>query len=117
MGSNQSNPANALPVYLANPPAGSGITAGATPHNIVANGNNLLKTGSGTLYGISVNTGGTTSTATVYDGLDAGGTKIGTFSTVDQGGPVLPARGLAFVVGLFVVTAGAVAADITVSFA
>lgn len=107
----QDNAAGAIPVYLA-APAG----AGATPSNITTNGNTLVKTGKGVFQGLSVNTAGTTSTATVFDGTNATGTKIGTFSTTAQGGPVLPAAGIRFSTGLFVVTTGGAAADITVAF-
>lgn len=107
----QSNPQSATPVWIASP-----SWAGATPKNITTNVGTLVKTGPGVFQGLSVNTAGTTSTATVYDGIDNTGTKIGTYSTTAQGGPNLPLAGISFTTGLYVVTAGAAAADITVSF-
>lgn len=112
----QSNPAAATPVWIAPPPAASGVTAGAKFSNITTNASTQVKTGAGTFLGLSVNTAGTTSTATVYDGTSTAGAKIGTFSTVAQGGPAIPASGYAFTTGLFVVTAGGAAADITVAY-
>jgi hypothetical protein len=107
----QSNPASAIPVWIAAFPGG-----GALSKNITTNASTLVKTGAGTFFGLSVNTAGTTSTATVYDGTSTAGVKLGTFSTVAQGGPSIPASGLAFTVGLFVVTAGGATADITVAY-
>jgi hypothetical protein len=109
------DPANPLDCWA---PTASGDTVlqPGTPDNITISTSTLVKTGAGTFLGLSVNTIGTTSTATVYDGTSAGGTKIGTYSTVLQGGPNIPAGGIAFSTGLFVVTAGAAAADITVVY-
>lgn len=102
----QSNPAAAIPVWIA---ANAG--AGTAFSNIAAATSTLVKTGAGQLQGITVNTTGTASTATVYDGTSAAGTKIATINTtVAFNG----AYSLAFTTGLFIVTVGA--ADITVTY-
>jgi len=106
----QSNPNSAIPVWIAPAPAASG----AKTKNITTNGNTLVKTGAGSATWMSVNTGGVTSTAKLYDGTDATGTLLGTFSTTAQNG--IPIN-LPFSTGLFVVTAGGgAAADITLSY-
>ena len=92
-------------------------TGGATAKNIATSTTTLVKTGSGLLFGLSVNTGGTGSTAAVHDGIDASGPLIGTFSTTAQGGPNIPNIGVSFKVGLCVLTAdGGGAANISVFY-
>lgn len=108
---NQGNPAGAIPVYIA---AVSG--GGSSFVNIPSSGNTQVKTGAGTLFGVSVNTGGAGSAVTLYDGTDNTGPKIGTYSTAAQGGPVLPISGIAFTTGLYAVTAGGTPADLTISY-
>ena len=98
----QNNPAGAIPVYN----GGSGYTNFATD-----TAGTLRKTGPGVFEGLVVNSHGTASTATVYDGLTSGGTLIATFSTTAQ--ISLPV-GAQFSVGLFVVTASSGAANLTV---
>lgn len=105
----QSDPAAAVPVWIA-PPLGAQLA------NITTNTTTLLKSGSGVVSGLSINTGGTTSTVKIYDGLTAAGTLLGTFSSTAQNGVTLPAGGFPFTTGLCVVTAGAAAADITVTY-
>lgn len=108
----QSNPAAAIPVWLAPPPTGSGFTI----ENIDADGDNLLKEGPGTFMGLTINTAGDTSTAKVYDGLDNSGTLLGTIDTASRGS-FFPGPGWPFTTGLFIETASSdPAADITVSF-
>lgn len=107
----QSNPAAAIPVWLAPAPAGAGLQV----QNIPTSTGTLVKTGAGTFVGLSVNTAGTTSTAKIYDGIDNTGTLLGTFSTTAPGSN-FPAGGWPFAIGLFVVTAGGAAADVTVSY-
>lgn len=104
----QNNPAGATPVYLTAQPQG-----GATPANIAANGNHLVKTGAGTFLGLSVNTGVAGSTAKVYDGIDNTGTLIATISTAAVGSVSFAPCGVNLAVGLFIVTAGSSAADVT----
>lgn len=72
-----------------------------------------VKSGAGVLGGISVNTAGLTSSATLYDGTNTSGTKLGTFSTLAQ--VSLPLN-LAFATGLFVVLAGGTPADVTIAY-
>ncbi len=109
----QSNPAGAIPVW---PVAMAG--GGASFVNITTNTSTLIKTGAGTLFGVSVNTAGTGSASiAVYDGTSASGTLIGTYSTTAQGGPVLPTVGISFATGLFAVTTATNPADVTVSYA
>ncbi len=91
-------------------------TGGASVSNITTSTSTTVKSGAGVFLGLSVNTGQSGDTVTVYDGLSAGGTKIGTYSSAAVGGPVLPPGGIAFSTGLFVVTVGGTPADITVSF-
>ena len=98
--------------------AASYPTSGATPKNITTSTSTPVKTGAGIFFGLSVNTAGTGSAAAVYDGLSAGGTLIGTYSTTAQGGPNITNVGLSFLVGLYVVTTdGGGAANITVTYA
>ena len=91
-------------------------TAGAQSTNITTSTNTQVKTGAGIFLGLSVNTGQSGASATVYDGTSAAGKKLGAYSAAAQGGPVLPQAGLAFTTGLFVVTAGATPADITIAW-
>lgn len=88
--------------------------AGWSFSNVVTNATTVVKSGAGVLHCVTVNGLGTTETATVYDNTAASGTKIGTVSVsaVGQTG----CYDVAFATGLTVVTAGAVAADITVSY-
>ena len=65
------------------------------------------------LQGLTINTGGTTSTATLYDGTSTAGTKLATVATTALGSLTFNA---AFTVGLFAVLAGGAAADVTVTF-
>lgn len=89
-------------------------SAGNSSKNYAANNaGDLIKTGAGVVRSLIVNTGGTTSTAVLYDGLTSAGTKLGTFSTLAAG--ALPLN-IAFTTGLFVVLAGGAAADVTVTY-
>lgn len=91
---------------------GNGALIGVnTATNIPTNTTTVLKTGAGVFAGLSINTGGTTSAATVYDNTAGSGTKLGTFDTTAQ--DYLPVD-FPFTTGLTVVTAGGAAADITV---
>lgn len=112
MSNDQSNPASATPVWIAPAPA----AAGQRVRNITADVGTKLATGSGTFMGLSVNTGGNASTAKVYDGINAGGLLLGTFSTAAIGSN-FPAGGWPFTAGLFIVTASSnPAADVTASY-
>ena len=82
------------------------------PNNIATATTTLVKSGMGFLGHIVVN-GGTMGSITVYDGIDATGTKIATI-TDPTAGMVLP-YGCIFNVGLCIVTAATT--DITVCYA
>ncbi len=88
---------------------------GATANNITTNTDTNVKASAGTFVGISVNTGGTGSTAKVYN--DADGTcssgLIATFATTAVGSIMVGAN---MPVGICVKTAGAGAADITILY-
>ncbi len=61
MGSDPNNPANATPVYF----------GGGLPANVTINENLQVKAAAGVFYGVGVNTGGTTSSIKLFDGLSA----------------------------------------------
>lgn len=105
----QDDPAAAIPVWVAPPP-------GALGKNIATATGTLVKTGEGVFLGLTVNTPHAATTATVYDGTDNTGTLLGTFALTSAGGITVAAGGLPFTTGLYVVTAGATPADITVSY-
>lgn len=102
----QSNPAAAIPVWLAPAP-------GALQKNITTSTGTLIKTGPGVLLGLSINTGQSGATVKLYDGIDNSGTLLGTWSAAAQNSVAL---GWSFVTGLYAVTAGGSPADITVSY-
>jgi len=52
--------------------------------NITAAGTTVVKSGPGKLVGVNFNNPGTGITVTLYDSLDASGTKIATISTPSQ---------------------------------
>lgn len=99
------NAAGAIPVYIA---------AIGSAKNITTDVGTLVKTGAGTLNAITVGTAGTGSTAAIYDGIDNTGTLLSTATTTAQG--QIP-YGIPFATGLYIVTAGAGAANLTVSYA
>ena len=110
----QSNAAGAIPVWNAPPPAGSG-RAPQAPVNIISDTTTLVHTGPGVFYGLGVNTPHAGATAKVYDGIDASGTLLGTFSLVAAGPNNAVGGGYDFTTGLTIVTAGG-PTDITVSY-
>jgi hypothetical protein len=71
-----------------------------------------LVTGAGVFHGVSVNTGGTNSTVTIYDNTTNTGKKLGTINTVSAGTNVIPDA--AYSIGLTYETASGGAADITI---
>lgn len=102
--------ANAIPVWIAPAP-------GSTSKNYSANtAGNQIKTGPGTLLGISVNTAGVTSSIVLYDGTSTAGVKLGTWATTAQGVINFGAGGIPFTTGLFAVLAGGTPADVTVQY-
>ncbi len=83
--------------------------------NITTATSTLVKTGAGTLDLLNVNALGTVaSTTKVYDGIDATGVLLATINTLAVLGTL--GYGCAFTTGLFIVTTGTVAPDITVIF-
>lgn len=87
---------------------------GATAYNdAVGTAGHQIKSGAGTLQGVNVNTVGTSSTATLYDGTNTSGTKLATIDTT-KAGPNL--YDVAFTTGLFIVSSTVTPADITVSY-
>ncbi|MDE2105751.1 MAG: hypothetical protein KGL39_51480, partial [Patescibacteria group bacterium] len=87
---------------------------GASAKNYSANNaGDQVKTGAGVLQGLTINTAGTTSSVTLYDGLSTAGVKLATISSVAQGALTF---NIAFTTGLFAVLAGGAAADVTLSY-
>lgn len=87
--------------------------AGRPFANLATSATTTIKTGPGYLHSITVNTAGTTSTATVYDNTTNSGTKIATIDTTAKGTLTYD---LAFSTGLTIVTAGGAAGDLTVTY-
>lgn len=83
-------------------------------NNISTNATTVVKSGAGVLHCITVNTTGTTTTATVYDNTSAAGTKIATINS--SASHITQIYDVSFNTGLTVVTAGAAASDITISY-
>lgn len=88
---------------------GSALTA----TNIPTSTTTVVKSGSGFLHTLGINTIGTTSTVTVYDNTAGSGTVIGIYSSVATACFTLDCK---FTTGLTVVTAGAAPANITVTW-
>lgn len=88
-------------------------TAGSSFMNIDTNDDTTIKSNPSTLTGLIVNTAGTNSTATIYDGT-CSGTKIATVSTAAQ--TTLSFGGITAMNGICVTTVGDVAADITIIY-
>lgn len=80
--------------------------------NIAASGTNTVKSGTGVLHAITINTT-VASTITIYDSLTGTGTKIGTIAASPAIGSTF-LFDVAFTTGLTIVTAGN--SDITVSY-
>ena len=82
--------------------------------NITGQATTTVKSGSGILHTICVNTPAATETITIYDNTAASGTKIGTITVFASTNPCLTYDGN-FTVGLTLVTATA-SSDLTVSY-
>lgn len=82
-----------------------------TPVNITTATTTLIKSGTGILGGLSVNSTAA-GTITVYDSITGSGTKIGTLKASVAEGTYF--RNLAFTTGLTIVTGAA--SDVTVSY-
>ena len=85
-----------------------------TGTNITTNTTTTLKSGSGVAHTIVINARGTGSTITVWDNTSAAGTKLATIDSTLSTTAFL--YDMKFGTGLTVVTAGAGAADITVTY-
>lgn len=87
---------------------------GASAYNTAANtAGHAVKTGAGVWRGFTTNTAGTTTTAAVYDGISNAGVLL---ATIDTSTLASLRYDIAFATGLFIVLAGAIAADVTVSY-
>ncbi len=101
-------------ISAANPLQTQSEPRGASAYNTTSDtAGYQIKSGAGIWHGISVNTAGLTSTATLYDGLSTGGTKLATVSTLAQ---VSLFYDIAFATGLFLVLTGGTPADVTVTY-
>jgi len=108
---NNDNPANAMPVWISPPPSAAGITV----TNITTATGTQVDTDPGTFIGLTINTPHSGAAAAVYDGTSAAGILLGTISLAAQGAFEPPSGGWPYATGLFIVTTGSPAADITVT--
>ena len=88
-------------------------TAGYSYLNTGSNSTLKVVTGGGVFRGITTNTGGTGSTAIVYDSTSGAGTVIANIVTTGIASPTYDAK---YTNGLTVVTAGAGAANVTILY-
>lgn len=93
----------------------TGVMPGYDVSNITSQTTTVLRTGSGILHTITFNKPTATTVATIYDGVDTNGTKIGTITVPASPQPVTLHYDVAYTVGLTVVT-GTADSDITVSY-
>lgn len=89
------------------------VVAGSDFVNVTTNTDTVVKASPGTFKGISVNSIGTSSSATVYNNTTCTGAKIGTYQTLVMSSLTFSINAS---VGICVTTAGAAAADITLIF-
>ena len=75
-----------------------------------------VKASAGTLFGLSINAAGTSSTVALYNSATTTANPIGTFSTTAQGVVNMPAAGVAFSNGLWMVASTVTPANITVYY-
>lgn len=97
------------------------LTATLTPaasffHNSAGSAGVAIKASAGTLFGLTINTGGTTTTIALYNSATTTSNLIGTFATTAQGQVMFPAAGVAFSNGLWAVISTSAPADITVVY-
>lgn len=83
--------------------------------NITTQTTTLVATGSGVLHTITFNKPTATGTVAIYNGLDSGGTLLGTITAPTSPQPVTLTYDIAFGVGLAIVT-GTANQDITVTY-
>jgi hypothetical protein len=98
-------PVQAAPVYLAGGPTGTSL------RHLNAAGSTLLKTGSGVVLAIDINTSSASSTLTVYDGTSAAGAVMASVDCSNRGTDI-GGSGWPFSTGLFVTLTGT--PDITI---
>ncbi len=94
------------------------VRAVAGPHNCfrtAANATNSIKVGRGTLHTVTIGVAGAGSTLTIYDST-GGATGTMAIITTQVNDPVTLHFDARFELGLTVVTAGAAAADITITY-
>ena len=82
--------------------------------NITGQATTTIKSGSGVLHTICVNTAAATETITIYDNTAGSGTKIGTATVYASANPCLT-YDIYFATGLTIVTATA-SSDLTISY-
>jgi len=82
--------------------------------NITSAATNVVKSGPGTLWRITVNKPVASSTITIYDNTAGSGTKIGTITNTTDVKPYYLDFGARFETGLTIITSGA--DDITVNY-
>jgi hypothetical protein len=83
--------------------------------NITTQTTTLVVTGSGVLHTITFNKPTATGTVTIYNGIDAGGTVLGTITTPSSPQPFTLTYDIAFGAGLTIVTETA-NQDITITY-
>lgn len=102
--------------WQATQPVSGTVTAtvsGFSYTNITTATTTVVKSGSGTLHGVTINTKGTVaSTATIYDNTAGSGTKIAVIDTLNLSGAFFYDAN--FSTGVTIVTTGTIAPDITV---
>lgn len=87
---------------------------GASSYNdAVGTAGDQIKSGAGVLASVTINTAGTSSTATLYDGTNTSGIKLATIDTTSSRTLNFNA---AFTTGLFIVSSTVTPADITVGY-
>lgn len=84
--------------------------------NIATSTSTQVSANAGTFFGLAVNTGQAGASVTVYDGTSTAGTLIGIYTATAQGAIAVPGNGCVVRVGLFVVTAGATPANVTIFY-
>ena len=86
-------------------------------HNSAGSAGIAVKASAGTLYGLSVNTKGTSSSVQLYDSASSATNEIGSFDTTVAGEQyIMPAGGVSFVNGLWLVASTVTPADITLYY-
>lgn len=87
---------------------------GCKSAHLTAAGSTLISGAAGIYFGLSVNTGASTATVTLYDGIDTSGTVIGVFTAAAAASFLAPMVGRKFSTGLYAVVTGA--PDLTVFY-